>query len=143
MKIEGVLHEFTSIPGIVEDVTEMILNLKQVRMKLVNKKANKLELTLKGPGELTAKDLQDVSADIEILNPDLHIATLNKDANLAMEIRFGLGKGYVPGNEQNIADQTIGLIPLIQFIRLSKMFVMMLKTFVLENVMILKGYHLK
>lgn len=112
VKIEGVLHEFTSIPGIVEDVTEMILNLKQVRMKLVNKKANKLELTLKGPGELTAKDLQDVSADIEILNPDLHIATLNKDANLAMEIRFGLGKGYIPGNEQDIADQTIGLIPI-------------------------------
>lgn len=112
VKIEGVLHEFTSIPGIVEDVTEMILNLKQVRMKISNKKANKFELTLKGPGELTAKDLQDASADIEILNPDLHIATLNKDANLGMEIRFGLGKGYVPGNEQVIADQTIGLIPI-------------------------------
>lgn len=112
VKIEGVLHEFTSVPGIVEDVTEIILNLKQVRMKISNKKANKLELTLKGPGELTAKDLQDVSADIEILNPDLHIATLNKDANLGMEVRFGLGKGYVPGNEQIIADQTIGLIPI-------------------------------
>ncbi len=112
VKIEGVLHEFTSVPGIVEDVTEIILNLKQVRMRITNKKANKLELSLKGPGNLTAKDLQDASADIEILNPDQHIATLNKDANLVMEVRFGFGKGYVPGNEQNIADQSIGLIPI-------------------------------
>lgn len=112
IKLEGVLHEFTSIPGIVEDVTEIILNLKQVRMRIVNKKATKLELSLKGPGELKAKDLQDASADIEILNPDLHIATLNKDANLVIEVRFGFGKGYVPSNEQIIADQTIGLIPI-------------------------------
>ena len=112
IKIEGVLHEFTSVPGIVEDVTEIVLNLKQVRMRIINKKANKLELTLKGPGELKAKDLQKASADIEILNPDLHIATLNKDANLVMELRFGFGKGYVPSNEQKIQDQTIGLIPI-------------------------------
>lgn len=112
IKIEGVLHEFTSIPGIVEDVTEVILNLKQVRMRIVNKKANKLELSLKGEGEFTAKDLQDASADVEILNPDLHIATLNKDADLTLEVRFGFGKGYVPGNEQNIPDRTIGLIPI-------------------------------
>lgn len=112
VKIEGVLHEFTSVPGIVEDVTEIILNLKQVRMKLVNKKANKLELSLKGAGKLTAQDLQNVSADIEILNPELHIATLNKDANLMMELRFATGKGYVPSNEQKIQDQTIGLIPI-------------------------------
>ena len=112
IKIEGVLHEFTSIPGIVEDVTEIVLNLKQVRMRIVNKKAYKLELNLKGPGELKAKDLQDSSADIEILNPDLHIATLNKDANLVMELRFGFGKGYVPSNDQKLQDQTIGLIPI-------------------------------
>lgn len=112
IKIEGVLHEFTSIPGIVEDVTEIVLNLKQVRMKIVNKKAYKLEINLKGPGELKAKDLQGASADIEILNPDLHIATLNKDANLVMELRFGFGKGYVPSNEQKLQDQTIGLIPV-------------------------------
>jgi len=112
IKIEGVLHEFTSIPGVVEDVTEVILNLKQVRMKIVNKKANKLELTLKGPGDFTAKDLQEASPDIEILNPDLHIASLNNDANLVIELRFGFGKGYVPGNEQKIADQTIGIIPI-------------------------------
>lgn len=112
IKIEGVLHEFTSIPGVVEDVTEIVLNLKQVRMRIVNKKAFKLELNLKGPGELKAKDFQEATPDIEILNPDLHIATLNKDANLVMELRFGLGKGYVPSNEQNLQDQTIGLIPI-------------------------------
>lgn len=112
IKIEGVLHEFTSIPGIVEDVTEIVLNLKQVRMRIVNKKAYKLELNLKGLGELKAKDLQDASPDIEILNPDLHIATLNKDANLVMELRYGFGKGYVPSNEQKLQDQTIGLIPI-------------------------------
>ncbi|MCZ7601578.1 MAG: DNA-directed RNA polymerase subunit alpha [Melioribacteraceae bacterium] len=112
VKIEGVLHEFTSVPGIVEDVTEIVLNLKQVRMRIINKKATKLELSLKGHGELKAKDLQDASADIEILNPDLHIATLNKEANLVMELRFGFGKGYVPSNEQKIQDQTIGLIPI-------------------------------
>lgn len=112
VKIEGVLHEFTSIPGVVEDVTEIILNLKQVRMRIINKKANKMELTLKGPGEFTAKDLQDASADVEILNPDLHLATLNDDANIAVELRFGFGKGYVPGNEQKIQDQTIGMIPI-------------------------------
>ena len=112
IKVEGVLHEFTSIPGVVEDVTEIILNLKQVRMKIINKKANKIELTLKGPGDFTAKDLQDASSEVEILNPDLHIATLNDDANIAVELRIGFGKGYVPGGEQKIQDQTIGMIPI-------------------------------
>ncbi len=112
IKIDGVLHEFTTIPGIVEDVTDIILNLKKVRMKIVNKKANKIELSLNGPGEFTAIDLQNACPDIEILNPDLHIATLNEDAKVAMELRFGFGKGYVPSTEQNIADQTIGIIPI-------------------------------
>ncbi|MEI7811408.1 MAG: DNA-directed RNA polymerase subunit alpha [Ignavibacteria bacterium] len=112
IKIDGVLHEFTSIPGVVEDVTEIILNLKQVRMKVLNKKSNRLEISFQGPYEFTAADLQKNSPDIEILNPDLHIASLNKDAKFGMEIRFGTGKGYVPSSEQNIPDQTIGLIPI-------------------------------
>jgi DNA-directed RNA polymerase subunit alpha len=112
IKVDGVLHEFTNIPGVVEDVTEIVLNLKKVRMKVVNKKANKLDLSLTGPGEFTAADLQKACPDIEILNPDQYIATLNDNAKVAMEMRFGFGKGYVPANEQNIIDQTIGIIPI-------------------------------
>jgi len=112
IKINGVLHEFTSVPGVVEDVADIILNLKKVRMRVTNKQANKLELTLSGAGKFTASDLQKNSADIEILNPDLHIATLNEGAKLTMEVRFGFGKGYVPSAKQNITDQTIGIIPI-------------------------------
>lgn len=112
IRVEGVLHEFTNIPGVKEDVTDFILNLKKVRMKILNKKATKLELNLSGSYELKAKDLQDACPDIEILNPDQYLATLNDSAKLVMELRFGFGKGYVPSNEQNIADQTIGLIPI-------------------------------
>ncbi len=112
VKIDGVLHEFSTIPGVTEDVTEIILNLKNVRLKINNKKANKFEVNLEGPREFTAKDLQQASPDIEILNPDQHIATLNEGTKFTMEVRFGVGKGYVPSNEQNIADQTIGLVPI-------------------------------
>ncbi len=112
IKIDGVLHEFSTIPGVVEDVTEMILNLKQVKMKVNEKKGNKFEISLEGPHEFTAADLDAACSEIEILNPDLHIATLNEGAKLTMELRYGLGKGYVPGSEQKISDQTIGLIPI-------------------------------
>ncbi len=110
VKFDGVLHEFTSIPGVAEDVTEIILNLKKVRFKILNKKANKMELSVSGAGNVTAKDIQEQCSDIEILNPDQHIATLNDNAKFEMEIRFGFGKGYVPAAEQNISDRTIGLI---------------------------------
>ncbi|MGE5429684.1 MAG: DNA-directed RNA polymerase subunit alpha [Syntrophomonadaceae bacterium] len=112
IKVDGVLHEFSTIPGVVEDVTEIVLNLKQVRMKILNKKTNKLEISFQGPYNFTAADLQKNSSDIEILNPDLHIATLNKDAKFGMEIRFGTGKGYITSSEHSIPDQTIGLIPI-------------------------------
>jgi len=112
IKIDGVLHEFTTIPGVVEDVTEMILNMKQVRMRNLNKKTGCFEMTLKGPMEFTAKDLQDNCPEIEILNPDMHLASLNDEAKVTLEIRYGIGKGYVPSTEQKIADQTIGIIPI-------------------------------
>ena len=112
VKIEGVLHEFSTIPGVLEDVTEFILNLKKVRMKIINKKASAMEISMNGPYELKAGDLQKFCPDIEILNPDLHIATLNQEAKLNMELRFGFGKGYVPANEQKIPEQTIGIIPI-------------------------------
>ncbi len=111
-KIDGVLHEFTTIKGVVEDVTEMVLNLKKVRMRAGENLVEKTTVSLKGPKEFTAKDIQDATPDIEILNPDLHIATLNDDAEFEIELRFGQGKGYVPANEQNISDQTIGIIPI-------------------------------
>ena len=112
IKIDGVLHEFTTIPGVLEDVTQFILNVKKVRIKVLNKKNDKIELTLNGPREFKAGDLQDACPDIEILNPDLHIASLNGDAKLNMEFYFGYGKGYVPANEQNMSEQTIGVIPV-------------------------------
>lgn len=112
VKFSGVLHEFTTIEGIVEDVSEIILNLKQVRMKFLSKKPNKIDISLTGPGEWTAADIQKASNEVEILNPELHIATLNKNAKVDVEIRVGKGVGYVPANENISPDQTIGVIPI-------------------------------
>jgi DNA-directed RNA polymerase subunit alpha len=112
VKFSGVLHEFTTIEGVVEDVSEIILNLKQVRLKLLNKKPNKIDISFNSEGEFTAADIQKNSADVEILNPDLHIATLNKDAKFDIELRIGRGKGYVPSSENISPDQTIGVIPI-------------------------------
>jgi DNA-directed RNA polymerase subunit alpha len=112
VKFSGVLHEFTTIEGVVEDVSEIILNLKQVRMKLLNKKPNKIEISFNDEGEFTAADIQKSSNEIEILNPDLHIATLNKNAKFDIEIRVGKGTGYVPSSENVSPDQTIGVIPI-------------------------------
>ncbi len=112
IRIDGVLHEFSTIPGVLEDVTDIILNLKKVRFKLLNKKAVKMDISVAGPKELTAEDLMRFSPDIEILNPQQHIATLNADGKINMELRFGVGKGYVPSTEQVIPDQMIGIIPI-------------------------------
>ncbi len=112
VKFSGVLHEFTTIEGVVEDVSEIILNLKQVRMKLLSKKPNKIDITFSGAGVWTANDIQKASNEIEILNPDLHIATLNKSAKFDVELRVGKGVGYLPANENIVPDQTIGVIPI-------------------------------
>ena len=112
VKFSGVLHEFTTIEGVVEDVSEIILNLKQVRLKLLNKKPNKIDISFNGEGEFKASDIQKHSNDVEILNPDLHIATLNKNAKFDIELRIGRGKGYVPASENVAPDQTIGVIPI-------------------------------
>ena len=76
VKIEGVLHEFQTIPGVTEDMAEIVLNLKEIRLKQLEKKDNTISFSVKGPGEVTGKDLQKASTDFEILNPDHHIATL-------------------------------------------------------------------
>jgi len=112
VKFGGVLHEFTTIEGVVEDVSEIILNLKQVRMKLLSKKPTKIDLSFSGAGKWTASDIQKAGNEIEILNPDLHIATFNKSAKLEVELRIGKGKGYVPASENIQPDQTIGVIPI-------------------------------
>ncbi|QQS34960.1 MAG: DNA-directed RNA polymerase subunit alpha [Ignavibacteriales bacterium] len=112
VKFSGVLHEFTTIDGVVEDVAEIILNLKQVRMKLLSKKPNKIDISFNGAGEFTAADIQKNSNEVEILNPDLHIATINKNVKLDIEVRVGKGTGYIPAAENVQPDQTIGVIPI-------------------------------
>ncbi|MCL4304750.1 DNA-directed RNA polymerase subunit alpha [bacterium] len=112
LKIDGVLHEFSTIHGISEDVTEMILNLKGVRFKLLNKKPDKIFVHLKGPKEFSARDLQIGNNDFEILNPDHHIATLNSEAEVKVELTIKKGRGYVPAEENRPSDAPIGTIPL-------------------------------
>ncbi|MCI0511890.1 DNA-directed RNA polymerase subunit alpha [candidate division KSB1 bacterium] len=112
IRIDNIFHEFSSIPGVVEDVAEMILNLKEVRIKLVNKRPEKVVLNLSGPYEFKAKDIQNHTVDFEILNPDLHIATLNEDAQFKIELRIARGRGYVLAEENKIPDQPIGTIPI-------------------------------
>ena len=112
VRIEGVLHEFSTIPGVVEDVTELILNLKSVRLKPISKKLSRTEISLKGSKEFTAADIQRSSPEIEVLNPSLHIATLNSGATLEMELFFGRGKGFVPAEENKKSDYPVGTIAI-------------------------------
>jgi DNA-directed RNA polymerase subunit alpha len=110
IKVNDVPHEFSTVKGMVEDVSEMILNLKEVRFKDITKMSTKIDLTLKGPHEFKAKDIQNATADFEILNPDLHIATLNKEAVLHIELRIGNGIGYVPSEENKKYELPINFI---------------------------------
>lgn len=111
-RVEDVLHEFSTIPGVVEDVSELILNLKEVRFKLLSKRPDKVSVSLKGPGEFKAGDIQNGTTEFEVLNPDKHIATLNEDADFDMELRIGRGHGYVPAEENKQADQPLDAIPI-------------------------------
>ncbi len=112
IQIAGIQHEFSTIKGVVEDVADFILNLKQVRIKAVNKKATKTTVSVEGPGKFLAADIQKTTSEIEILNPDLHLATLNKDAKFELELRLGRGKGYVPAEENKSSDQPLGMIAI-------------------------------
>ncbi len=112
IKISEVLHEFQSITGVVEDVTDIILNLKEVRFKLSDKKLTKINFSLKGPHVWTAKDIQDASALIEVTDTNKYIATLSEDAEFDVEIRIGRGKGYVPSEEQVINDFPVGMLAI-------------------------------
>ena len=112
MKISSVLHEFQTIPGVLEDVSEIILNLKEVRMRVLDKKPPRINFRLKGPGTWTALDIENSNPQIEVMDPDHHIATLANDADFDIELRVGRGKGYVPAEEQNPTDYPIGMIPI-------------------------------
>ncbi|MCS7236148.1 MAG: DNA-directed RNA polymerase subunit alpha [Armatimonadota bacterium] len=112
VKIEGVLHEFSTIPGVVEDVTQIVLNLKELTLRLHTDKPKLLRLEARGKREATAADIQP-DPEVEILNPDLVIATLDrKDARLAMEIVVERGKGYVPAEKHRKSEHVIGVIPV-------------------------------
>ena len=112
IRIDGVHHEFATIEGVKEDVTDLILNLKEVRIKLLNKRPDKVSLTLTGPSKFKAGDLEQYTTDFEVLNPDLHIATLDKNTTVDIEIRVGKGRGYVPAEENKPLEASIGLIPI-------------------------------
>ena len=111
VKIDGVSHEFSTIPGVTEDVTEIILNIKSIAAKLHSETPKVCFVDVAGPCEITAGDLKH-DADVEILNPDLHIATLNEDAKLYMEINFNRGRGYVTAEKNKVANMPIGIIPV-------------------------------
>ena len=112
IRIDGVQHEFSNIEGMKEDVVEMILNLKDVRIKLLNKRPDKVSIHLKGPGDFKAGDISRYTADFEILNPDLHIASLNDNADFELEMRVGKGRGYVTAEENKPLEASIGLVPI-------------------------------
>ena len=112
LKIDGVQHEFSTIPGVTEDVTDIILNLKGVRFKADEEDEGMISLSLEGPGTWTAKDLADATSDFEVLNQDHHIATLAEDADLRIDLRIGQGRGYVPAEENKRADDPIGVIAI-------------------------------
>lgn len=110
IKIDGVQHEFSTIDGVAEDVADIILNLKGVRFKAVNEMDSTIHLSLAGPGSWTAKDIGGATSEYEVLNPDHHIATLDKSAKIVAELRMGRGRGYVPSNENKHEDDPIGII---------------------------------
>lgn len=111
VKIDGVLHEFSTVPGVVEDVTDIILNLKQLSLKVHSDGPKTLRIEAEGDGIVTAGDIR-TDADVEILNPELHIATLDKGGRLFAEIAVGKGRGYVPADQNKTPDMPIGVIPV-------------------------------
>lgn len=111
IKIEGILHEFSTIPGVKEDVTEIILNLKQLAVKITSEDDRKAVINATGPMEVTAGDIMG-DPDIEIFNPDLHIATLEDNATLYMEINLSRGRGYVTADQNKSDSMPIAVIPV-------------------------------
>ncbi|HVT43915.1 MAG TPA: DNA-directed RNA polymerase subunit alpha [Thermoanaerobaculia bacterium] len=111
IKVEGVLHEFSSLTGVVEDMTDVTLNLKQIPFKLHGNGPKSLYLEKKGPGAVTAADI-DEDPDVEILDPTAHIATLSKEGSLTLEVRLKKGRGYVVADRNADPDLALGYIPI-------------------------------
>jgi DNA-directed RNA polymerase subunit alpha len=111
VQIDGVLHEFSSIPGVREDVTDIVLNLKSVALHYHGDKPRRINLTASGPGEVTA-GMIDASHDVEIVDPDLVICTLDEGTKINVEMTVTTGKGYVPASQIRAEDSPIGLIPI-------------------------------
>jgi DNA-directed RNA polymerase subunit alpha len=111
VQIDGVLHEFSTIDGVVEDVTAIILNIKKLALKIYSDEEKTLEIDVQGEGVVTAADITHDS-DVEILNPDLHIATLAEGGRLRMRMTAKRGRGYVPAEANKREDQPIGVIPI-------------------------------
>jgi len=112
VKIDGVQHEFSTIPGVTEDVADLILNLKEVRFKADEMQEGHLHLNLEGPGNWTAADIDEATPEYDVLNPDQHIATLAEDAVVNVDLRVGYGRGYVPSEENKREDDPIGVIAI-------------------------------
>src|SRR5881275_1930034 len=112
VRIEGVAHEFSTIPGVKEDVTDIVLNLKEIVCRMhTDQQEIEVPLVATGPGEVTAADI-DLPSGVELLNPDQHIATLEKKTKLEVYLTIGRGRGYVPAEENKSPDQPIGVIPI-------------------------------
>lgn len=111
IKIDGVLHEFSTVPGVKEDVVEIILNLKGLALKINGDGPRTIYIDTKGNGEITAGDIK-TEGDVEIINKDLHIATLSEDARLYMEINIDRGRGYVSADKNKEPNRPIGVIPV-------------------------------
>ena len=111
VKIDGVLHEFSSIPNVVEDVPEIILNLKNVRLKFSENEEKVMRINFKGEGEVTAGDIV-TDGTVEVLNPDLHIATVAEGGQLIMELTADMGRGYTPSEKNKKPNQDISVLPI-------------------------------
>jgi len=111
IKIDGILHEFSTIPGVKEDVTEIILNLKKLAIALHGEDKKRAIINVVGPKEVTAADIV-ADADLEIFNKDLHIATLEENASLVMELNISTGRGYVPADQNKDENTPIAVIPI-------------------------------
>jgi DNA-directed RNA polymerase subunit alpha len=111
IQIDGVLHEFSSIPGVREDVTDIVLNIKSLALRMHGEGPKRMRLRAEGPGEVTAEQIE-TGHDIEVMNPEVVICTLDDGARLDMELTVDMGKGYVPGSQNRPEDAPIGLIPI-------------------------------
>ena len=112
VKIEGVQHEFSTISGVKEDVADIIMNLKKVRFRLMENEPDKITIKFKGKKSFTAQDIQDASDQFEVLNPEEYITDINSKGKLDIELKIGIGKGYVPSEENDLPNLSVGTLSI-------------------------------